>query len=213
MVMYGVETKPSKLGAIYVTESPSDSMVVTKSGGAFFTLWIRARSKPELTPVTVRRVLRPGGLIRFSWALPLEELLGILRERQRHDFVASIFVSFAVIAVALAALGIFAIVNHTIAERKRELGVRIALGASARDILHAVLREGNVVALSGVAVGLLFTKYTAGWLHAFIFEDDEYNAPVFAAMAAILFIVAVVAALWPAFRATRIDPVESLRSE
>jgi putative ABC transport system permease protein len=100
-----------------------------------------------------------------------------------------------------------------VAERTRELGVRIALGASARDILRAILREGNVIALSGVAFGLLFTKYTAGWLRAFSLEDDQYDAPLFAAMAAVLFIVAVLSALMPALRATRIDPVESLRSE
>jgi ABC-type lipoprotein release transport system permease subunit len=76
-----------------------------------------------------------------------------------------------------------------------------------------VLREGNVTVLAGIAVGLWCTKNTAGWLHAFIFEDDEYNAPVFAAVALVLFVVAVASALWPALRATRIDPVESLRSE
>jgi ABC-type antimicrobial peptide transport system permease subunit len=70
-----------------------------------------------------------------------------------------------------------------------------------------------VTALAGIAVGLYLTKDTAGWLHAFIFEDDEYNAPIFAAVAVALFAVAFLSALWPALRATRIDPVESLRSE
>ncbi len=76
-----------------------------------------------------------------------------------------------------------------------------------------MLREGNAVALGGVAVGLLCTKYTVNWLYAFSFEGDQYDAPLFAAMAAILFVVAVVAALGPALRATRIDPVEAMRSE
>ncbi|MGH9888151.1 MAG: FtsX-like permease family protein, partial [bacterium] len=108
---------------------------------------------------------------------------------------------------------IHGIVAHSVAERTRELGVRIALGATSRNILHVVLREGNAVALAGVAVGLYFTKRSAGWLQAFTFEDDRYDAPLFAAMAAALFLVAVLSALWPALRATRVDPVESLRSE
>jgi ABC-type antimicrobial peptide transport system permease subunit len=79
--------------------------------------------------------------------------------------------------------------------------------------LYAVLREGNVVALSGIALGLLITKYTVSWLHAFTLEEAEYDAPTFAVMAIALFAVVVLAALLPALRATRIDPVESLRNE
>ena len=100
--------------------------------------------------------------------------------------------------------------THSVAERKRELGVRIALGATPRDILRAILRE--TCWRSAGAVGLL-CKYTAGWLLAFSREDDQYDAPLFAAMALTLFVVAVLSALVPALRATRIDPVESLRSE
>ena len=134
-------------------------------------------------------------------------------ERASHDFVAAMFSAFAMLAIGLAALGIYGVVCHSVAERKREIGVRIALGATARDVLHAVLREGNAMALSGVALGLLLTKYSVGWLQAFSLEDDQYDAPLFAAMAITLFVVAVLSALIPALRATRIDPVESLRSE
>ena len=143
----------------------------------------------------------------------MEERLGLLRERQRHDFVATTFLIFALLALALAALGIYGVIAHSVAERTREFGVRIALGAATRDVLRAVLREGNAIALGGVAFGLLCTQQTAGWLRAFSFEDDQYDAPLFAAMAVLLFAVAVLSALWPALRATRINPVESLRSE
>jgi ABC-type antimicrobial peptide transport system permease subunit len=162
-------------------------------------------------PITLKRTLQQMAPLRVLMTQRMNESLW--RERASHDFVAEIFSAFAALAIGLAALGIYGIVTHSVAERKRELGVRIALGASARDILHAILREGNVIALSGVAFGLLFTKYTAGWLRAFSLEDDQYDAPLFAAMAAVLFTVAVLSALVPALRATRIDPVESLRSE
>jgi putative ABC transport system permease protein len=143
----------------------------------------------------------------------MEAELGIVQQRLRHDFVASLFALFALLAIGLAALGIHGIVAHSVAERTRELGVRIALGATSKNILSVVLREGNAVALAGVAVGLYLTKRSAGWLQAFTFEEDRYDAPLFAAMAAVIFVVALLSALWPAVRATRVDPVESLRSE
>ena len=214
VLQYRREIKPSRVGAIYRVVSESDSLRL-RSPGRYGSVQViaRAASDPDRLAVRLRSHLPSGGIVRFVSVAPMEEAIGIRGERQSHDFVASIFLTFAALGVGLAALGIFGIVSHSVAERTRELGVRIALGASARDILHAVLREGNVMALAGVAVGLYLTKHTAGWLHAFIFEDDEYNAPVFAAVALVLFAVAFLSALWPALRATRIDPVESLRSE
>jgi len=214
VLMYRHEIKPSRIGAIYRVVSESDSIHL-RSPGRFGTVRLvaRAKSDPDRLVVRLRSHLPSGGIVRFLSVATMEEAMGIRGERQSHDFVASVFLTFAALGVGLAAVGIFGIVSHAVAERTRELGVRIALGASARDILHAVLREGNVMALAGIAVGLYLTKHTAGWLHAFIFEDDEYNAPVFAAVALALFAVAFLSALVPALRATRIDPVESLRSE
>jgi putative ABC transport system permease protein len=199
------------LGAIYYLPSARDSVVVTRTRGLVALVVARSRTDHERMPITLKRHLQQMGSLRVLFTGRLNEELW--RERASHDFVAAMFGTFAALAIGLAALGIYGIVTHSVAERKRELGVRIALGATPRDILRAILREGNVLALSGVAVGLLCTKYTAGWLLAFSREDDQYDAPFFAAMAAALFIVAVLSALVPALRATRIDPVESLRSE
>ena len=92
--------------------------------------------------------------------------------------------------------------------------MRISLGATSRDILRDVLREGNVLALLGVAAGLLFTRLTAWWLYPFLNgKDDIYDAPAFAAIAAALAATTVVAALVPALRATRVDPVDALRND
>jgi ABC-type antimicrobial peptide transport system permease subunit len=162
-------------------------------------------------PIILRRGFLHASPLRLLGVQPMEEQLRVVR--QGLAFVVSIFCLFAAVAIGLAALGTYGIVAHSIAERRRELGVRIALGASGSNILGVVLREGNALVLAGIALGLLLTKLTSRWLQAFAFESDLYDAPMFGAVAIVLFAVAVIAALVPALRATRIDPVESLRNE
>jgi predicted permease len=203
---------PRALGAMYYRPAATDSFVANKYG-YMMDAAVRARRDPEHMPLNVRHAFAalPPSWTASVWTM--EEAMGLTRLRESHTFVADIFQLFTLLALGLAALGIYGVVAHSVAERRREFGVRIALGADTRQILRAVLREGNAVALGGVAVGLLCTKYTMNWLYAFSFEGDQYDAPLFAAMAAVLFIIAIVAALGPALRATRIDPVEAMRSE
>ena len=146
--------------------------------------------------------------------MPLADRVGITRGRTRARFVSYIFGIFAALGTALAALGVYGVVSHSVSERRREFGVRVSLGATSRDILRDVLREGNVLALLGVAAGLLFTRQTAAWLYPFLNgRDDIYDAPLFAAIALALAATTVVAALVPALRAARVDPVTALRAE
>jgi ABC-type antimicrobial peptide transport system permease subunit len=128
--------------------------------------------------------------------------------------MAALFGTFALLGIGLVAIGVYGIVSHSIVERRRELAVRISLGAGARDILRSVLREGNVMILAGVAIGLFLTRDSVWWLGEFLSDENAgYDAPFMAVIAAGLFAIAVVAALFPAWRATRIDPVEALRHE
>jgi putative ABC transport system permease protein len=213
----GVRTTP--VGDVYLLPAAGDSTVIKRppkappayEPGVVLQLVVRSKSDHERMPITLQRYLHHDGHLRLLTASKMDGELW--DERASHDFVAGLFSLFAVLAIGLAALGIYGLVAHSVAERRREMGVRIALGASSRDVLHAVLREGNVLALSGVALGLLLTKYSAVWLQAFSIEDDQYNALLFAAVGIVLFVVALSAALIPALKATRIDPVESLRSE
>jgi putative ABC transport system permease protein len=204
--------RPARLNGVFRVAAVSDSVAVGKFG-AQFNVVVRARRNPERVLIETRRLLRETPFANAARADPAEDVLGLTGERTSQRFVASLFTFFAALALTLAALGIYGVVRHSVEERRREMGVRIALGAGARDILHAILREGNVIALSGIAVGLYATKRSVPWLAAFYGEDDQYDAHVFALMAVILFGVTVVAALLPALRATRIDPVEAMRSE
>jgi putative ABC transport system permease protein len=215
------------LSEVYRVITPRDSLVVRVpppfmgrvpaamiQARYTMTLYGRARGNTELAAVRMQRVLRSVKGAEAPSAIPLEDDLGISFWRIRQDFVASLFTTFALLGLGLVAIGVYGIVSHTIAERRRELAVRISLGATSRNILHSVLREGNVLILSGVAIGLLFTKYTVMWLDQYFSgANDGYDAPLFALIAAFLFAIAAFAAFLPALRATRIDPVEALRHE
>lgn len=166
----------------------------------------RASGDPASVPIALRR----AGVFR---AQSMDEMLGLSREKASRSFVGKIFGLFAALGLGLAAIGVYGTVAHSVAERRRELGVRIALGASRRDILRAVLRESVTLALAGVAVGLLGTKYGVLLLRPVAYGADLFNAPMFAVMALVLLAIAGASALVPAYRATKLDPTESLRSE
>ena len=144
-----------------------------------------------------------------------DEWSGAAGRRENQNFIGLLFTLFAVLALGLAALGVYGIVSHSVAERRREIGVRLALGSSARDILRVMLREGNVFVLAGTAFGLLMIRQLAPLVRQFLryAEIDVYSVELYLPAAMFLFAVAVVAALIPARRATKIDPVEALRSE
>jgi putative ABC transport system permease protein len=208
-----------RLNRVYRVVTPADSIVLRKRVPMFniargeMTLYARVTGNSELAAVRMQRQLRAVTSAQRPTVVRMEDELGVARERTRKDFAASLFTTFAGIGVALVAIGLYGIVAHSVTERRRELAVRISLGATARNILHSVLREGNVLILSGVAIGLLLTKYSVFWLEQHIPEDELYNALLFAAVACVLFAIAVFAAFVPAWRATKIDPVEALRHE
>jgi ABC-type antimicrobial peptide transport system permease subunit len=191
--------------------SPRDTAIARDQGSIFMRL--RVRGNTELAAVRLQRELRSLRSTENASVIPMTDQLGLESMRTQQDFVSSLFSTFAFLGLCLVAIGVFGIVSHSVVERRRELAVRISLGATTRDILHAILREGNLLILSGVAVGLLLTKYSVWWLERFMEENDGYNALLFAAIATVLFAIAALAAYLPALRATRIDPVEALRHE
>jgi predicted permease len=203
----------NELGSVYLLPAASDTFAVSARSSIRVNVVVRAKTDPERMPITLTRLVAHAGWMRYWRASTYRDDIGIDAERQAHDFVGGIFTLFASLSLGLAAFGIYAIVTHSVVERTRELGVRLALGASPRDIVHVIVREGNAMVLAGIAGGLYIIKHAVFWLHSYSFDGDEYDAPLFAAVAAVLFAVILISALVPAWRATRIDPVESLKSE
>jgi putative ABC transport system permease protein len=207
-------------GAVYVLPQPEHVL----SRDAKAREWqfpnvgvvVKALQNPHRAPVALRNALANDTEHRVIYASMFEEQDGSATRRVNQRFVSHLFAIFATIAFALAAIGVYGIVSHSVAERRREIGVRIALGSTSRGILYVVMREGNAFVMAGIAVGLFLIHRYAWMLTQFVGsfpEIDLHAIELFLPAAAFFFIAAVVSAFIPAWRATRIDPVESLRSE
>jgi predicted permease len=128
-------------------------------------------------------------------------------------FAMTILVTFAVLALALASLGLHGVLSYGVSQRRRELGVRAALGATRRDLIGLVVREGLTVTAIGLAAGLCAAAALTRLMQGVLFGVAPIDPLSFAAAPLILAIVATAACLLPASRAASIDPSEALRSE
>jgi predicted permease len=124
---------------------------------------------------------------------------------------SSVLTSFAVVALVLAAIGIYSLLAFVVAERSHELGIRLAVGAGARDIVGLVLTQGVVLALVGVGAGLIAAAATTNLLASQLRGVSALDPATFVTAPLVLVGAAVVASLVPALRASRVDPVGSLR--
>ncbi len=120
---------------------------------------------------------------------------------------------FAGIALLLAVIGTYGVLSFAVAQRHREIGIRLALGAPGQRVLTLVLRDGLRVALAGLAVGLLAALASGRLVASFLFGVSPYDPIVYVAVAGLLFTAAIIACLLPARRATKVDPMMVLRAE
>jgi putative ABC transport system permease protein len=119
---------------------------------------------------------------------------------------------FALFALAIAGVGLFGVLSYSVAQRTREIGVRTALGAQARDIARMIVRQGLGIAGVGVVLGLVVSAAAARSLSTFLFGVTAYDTTSFVVVPLILVVVAVAACLVPARRAARVDPLQALRT-
>jgi len=142
---------------------------------------------------------------------PMTALVETSTSSQRYNMM--LLGLFAVLAVVLAATGIYGVMSYTVAQRTHEIGVRMALGASRFDVLKIVLRQGMLLAIGGVVLGLLGAYVLTRVMAAFLFEVTARDPITFAVVSALLLAVAFFACLVPALRATRVNPLVALRYE
>jgi putative ABC transport system permease protein len=142
----------------------------------------------------------------------LEEL--VARSISQPRFYMTVLAVFAAVALALAAIGIFGVLSYAVAQRTREIGIRMALGAHHRSVLGLVVREAMIMASGGVVIGVFAAFLLTEWLVAqLLFETSAHDPATFAIVAGVLTLVSLAAAYVPARRATRVDPIMALRAE
>ena len=149
--------------------------------------------------------------LAISELTTMEALLTRAVARQR--LTTLLLAIFSAVALLLAAVGIYGLVSQVVGVRTRELGVRIALGASRSDVVRLVLGHGLALTLIGIAIGLFGALAVSRVLSSLLFEVSATDSASFAATAVILSAVALIACYVPARRAASVDPTEALRAE
>lgn len=162
-----------------------------------------------------------GAVREQVWALdadiPVENVTSLEQIRTRsvapQRFQTQLLGLFGILALALAATGIYGVQSYSVAQRTGEIGLRISLGAGAGDVLRLVVGQGMKLALAGLAIGLLGAFVVTRVISSLLFGVSPTDPVTFAAVASFLTVVALVASLVPALRAIRVDPVAALRVE
>jgi predicted permease len=178
----------------------------------FLTFYVRTTLEPEQILSTITKVVA-----RLDPNLPVENLRTMEQQVRENVFLdhlmAVLSVSFAVLATLLAAVGLYGVLAYTVAQRTREIGLRMALGAAPNHVRRMVLSQMGIMTAVGGAAGLALAVL-AGWgAQSLLFELKGYDPVVFAASAGLLATIALGAGFVPALRASRVDPMTALRYE
>jgi predicted permease len=173
---------------------------------------VRTTGDPRAMVVPLHREIQemlPG--MGYAQVRPLATVLDPVLRQWRLG--ATMFTIFGVLALVLAAVGLYGVIAYDVAQRMREMGVRVALGAQAADIRRLVLWQGIRVTAAGVALGLGIAFVTVRYVENLLFATPARDPLAFAGATGAILLVAVLATLIPARRATRVDPVVALRAD
>lgn len=199
---------------IDLSEQPASMVYVpltyrTNESGAFV---LRTANDPAAMAESIRKAI---------WSVEDQAVVPEIRTMNEvvdsslaaRSFQLHLLLAFAACALALAALGIYGVVAYSAVQRTRELGIRIALGAQPAQIYRLILRDGVTPVFLGALAGIGLAALAARAISGLLFGVGSFNLGIAAAAAAILLLTGTLASLLPAIRATRIDPVQALRTE
>ena len=176
------------------------------------TLIVRSHSNVSALAMPAQKII--GSLdadLPVSGVRTLRE--SIARATIDSQFDSLLVLSFAVIALILAAAGLYGVLTYLVTQRTSEFGIRIALGARREQLLGAVLFDGIRPAFFGLVIGLIASAATVRLIRSMLYQTEPLDASVFAAVALLLLLISTLACVLPAWRASRLNPVQALRTE
>jgi predicted permease len=177
-------------------------------GGVF----VRTRGAAADKADAIRRALQPlmPG-VSYVTVTPMSTI--IAPQIRSWKIGATMFAIFGALALVLAAIGLYSVIAYNVTQRTHEMGVRVALGAQARDVIRLIVREGLRVVIPGVALGALIALLAGKWVAPLLFNVSPKDPPVLVGVVVTLIAVAIAASWIPATRAARVDPNEALRAD
>jgi putative ABC transport system permease protein len=177
-----------------------------------FTIIARSSRPASAVLAEIRQKLRAiDPLIPLYWAASIEETFdGMLQHRRGLLVLTSIFAGLALI---LAAVGLYGVLAYDVSQRTREIGIRNALGATRRQIIGLIMRQGLSKTLIGLSVGLVGAMCLARFMRGLLFEIGHLDPVAFCGVLLLLLLIAVIASWVPARRAAKVDPMVALRAE
>jgi putative ABC transport system permease protein len=175
---------------------------------------IVVRSDPKVRPLVageIRRAIQQ----QFPGGYPMIQQMSEMIDPQYRPWRlgATLFSLFGVLALVVAAVGIYSTVSYTVNQRTHEFGVRIALGARVADILRQVVVDGLRTVIAGVVVGIVLALAAGRLIASLLYGVAPRDPLAMVLVATLLIAIAIVAALSPAWRASRVDPVAALRAD
>ncbi len=180
----------------------------------FMTVVMRVQGDPATYAEAARlAVLAVNPDLPIYNVIPHDRAIAQSDSMWKRRFFGSLFTGFALLALALSSIGIYGVMAYSVMQRTQEIGVRMALGAQTGDILRMVLRGGFTVVGSGLLAGFIGAWFVTQLLTSMLYGISPHDPPTFAAVPALLALVALAACILPALRAARVDPIVALRAD
>jgi putative ABC transport system permease protein len=185
---------------------------IYQQSGFAMTVFLRTSSNPANLGEALRREIQ--NVDRDLPVFGIQTMEQVLAESiAQRRFALEMVGAFALVALLLAASGIYGVTAFAVSQRAQEIGIRLALGAQRRDVLNLVLMQGMTTTFWGLGAGLVGALVLTRFLRSLLFAESPMDPITFLAVAAVLAGAALVASYVPALKAMRVDPVQALRSE